>query len=121
MIHDVICLPLFETFSDAESHAATLGHELVHWTKHPSRLNRDLGRKRWGDEGHAAEELVAEIGSAFLCADLCITPDVREDHAAYVAEWLKVLKNDSKAIFTASSHASQAVDYLHSLQPKPDL
>ena len=63
---DYVRMPPFETFRDAESHAATLAHELTHWTRHTSRLNRDLGRKKWGDEGYAMEELVAELGSAFL-------------------------------------------------------
>lgn len=116
---DYIRLPHFETFRDAESHAATLAHELTHWTRHPSRLNRDLGRKRFGDAGYAAEELVAELGSAFLCADLGITPEVREDHASYLECWLKVLKDDKRAIFTAASHATKAVEYLHGLQPRP--
>ena len=62
------------------------------------------------------EELVAEIGSAYLCADLGITPEIREDHAAYVASWLKVLRDDNRAIFTAASHATRAVDYLHGYQ-----
>ncbi|AWK85984.1 ArdC family protein [Azospirillum thermophilum] len=114
---DHIQMPPYETFRDAESFAATLGHETVHWTRHPSRLDRDLGRKRWGDEGHAAEELVAEIGSAFLCADLGITPEVREDHAAYIASWLEVLRNDTRVIVSAAAHAQRAVDYLHALQP----
>jgi antirestriction protein ArdC len=107
----------FETFRDAESHAATLAHELTHWTRHPSRLDRDLGRKRWGDEGYAMEELVAELGSAFLCADLSIAPEIRQDHAGYIANWLKVLKDDKRAIFSAASLASRAVDFLHGLQP----
>ncbi|QCO02830.1 ArdC family protein [Azospirillum argentinense] len=114
---DHIQMPPFESFRDAESHAATLGHEAVHWTRHPSRLARDLGRKRWGDEGYAAEELVAEIGSAFLCADLGITPEVREDHAAYIASWLEVLRNDTRFIVSAAAHAQRAVDFLHGLQP----
>ncbi|HVU87580.1 MAG TPA: zincin-like metallopeptidase domain-containing protein [Pirellulales bacterium] len=115
---DRIQLPPFETFRDAESHAATVIHELTHWTRHPSRLNRDdFGRKRRGDEGYAMEELVAELGSAFLCADLCLTPEVRADHASYIEHWLKVLKDDKRAIFTAASHASKAADYLHGLQP----
>ncbi|MBX9653862.1 ssDNA-binding domain-containing protein [bacterium] len=118
---DSIKMPPFETFRDAESHAATLAHELTHWTRHPLRLYRDLGRKRFGDAGYAIEELVAELGSAFLCADLSITPEIREDHAAYVACWLKVLKDDKRAIFTAASHATKAVDYLHSLQPRPEM
>lgn len=117
---DYVRMPPFETFRDAESHAATLAHELTHWTRHASRLARDLGRKRWGDEGYAMEELVAELGSAFLCADLQITPEVRDDHAAYIASWLKVLKDDKRAIFSAASLASHAADYLHGLQPMPE-
>lgn len=116
---DYVRMPPFETFRDAESHAGTLAHELTHWTRHPSRLDRDFGRKRWGDEGYAMEELVAELGSAFLCADLQITPEVREDHASYIDSWLKVLKEDKRAVFSAASHASKAVDFLHSLQPQP--
>lgn len=118
---DRIQLPPFETFRDAESHAATLAHELTHWTRHPSRLNRDLGRKKWGDEGYAMEELVAELGAAFLCADLAITPEVREDHASYIENWLKVLKSDSRAVFSAASHATKAVDFLHGLQPQSEV
>src|SRR3984885_6571333 len=114
---DCIRMPPFETFRDAESHAATLAHELTHWTQHPSRLDRSFNQKRWGDEGDAMEELVAELASAFLCADLAITPEVREDHAAYVAHWLKVLKDDKRAIFTAAAHAQRAVDFLHARQP----
>ncbi|HEY4313326.1 MAG TPA: zincin-like metallopeptidase domain-containing protein [Pirellulales bacterium] len=114
---DYVQMPPFETFRDAESQAATLLHELVHFTRHPSRLNRDFGHKRFGDEAYAVEELTAEIGSAFLCADLQITPEVRDDHAAYIGHWLKVFKDDRRAIFSAASHASRAVDYLHGLQP----
>lgn len=116
---DYVQMPPFETFKDAESHAATLAHELTHWTKHEKRLARDLGRVKWGDEGYAREELCAELGSAFLCADLGITPEVREDHAAYIGSWLKVLKDDKRFIFSAASHAQRAADYLHSLQPQP--
>ncbi len=104
-------------FRDAKSYYATRLHETVHWTKHESRLNRDFGRKRWGDEGYAMEELVAEIGAAFLSADLGITPELREDHASYVASWLKVLKDDKRAIFNAASDAQRAAGYLHELQP----
>lgn len=114
---DFIRMPKLETFRDAESHAATLAHELTHWTRHTSRLDRDLGRKRFGDAGYAMEELVAELGSAFLCADLSLTPEDRDDHAAYIESWLKVLKEDKRAVFSAASHASKAVDFLHSLQP----
>lgn len=115
---DYVQMPPFETFRDAESHAATLAHELTHWTKHPRRLARDMGRVKWGDEGYAREELVAELGAAFLCADLGITPDAREDHAAYIASWLEVLKGDKRFIFSAAAHAQRAADYLHGLQPR---
>ena len=116
---DRIQLPPFETFRDAESYYATLAHESIHWTKHESRLGRDLGRKRWGDAGYAAEELVAELGAAFLCADLDLAPDMR-DNAAYIASWLKVLKDDKRAIFTAASHAQRAVDFLNGFSAKAD-
>src|SRR3546814_10721067 len=97
-----------------------MAQECTHITRHPSRLNRDFGRKRWGDEGYAVEELVAELGSAFLCADLDLTPEPREDHAAYIGSWLKVLKNDTRPIFTAASHAQRAVDFLPGLQPSQE-
>jgi antirestriction protein ArdC len=66
------------------------------------------------------EELVAELGSAFLCADLDPTPEIREDHAAYIASWLEVLKNDKRAIFSTAAHAQRAADFLSQLQAKPD-
>jgi antirestriction protein ArdC len=114
---DLIQMPAFESFRDAESYYATLAHETVHWTSHERRLNRDFGRARFGDEGYAMEELVAELGSAFLSADLGLTPEVREDHASYIASWITVLKNDRRAIFTAAAHAQRAADFLHGFQP----
>lgn len=100
----------------------TLGHELTHWTRHATRLNREFGRKKWGDAGYVIEELVAELGSAFLCAYLAITPEVREDHASYIDSWLKVLKDVKRAVFSAASHASRAIDFLHGLQlEKPEM
>lgn len=117
---DYVQMPPFESFQDAESYYATLGHECVHWTKHPARLDRDFGRKRWGDAGYAQEELVAEIGAAFLAADLGLELEPRPDHAAYVASWLEVLKKDKRAIFIAASHAQKAVDFLHSRQPNSE-
>jgi antirestriction protein ArdC len=113
---DLVQMPEIQSFRDGESYYATLAHEMTHWTRHETRLNRDLGRKRFADAGYAMEELVAEIGAAFLCADLGITPETREDHAAYIQSWLTVLKNDKRAIFTAASHAQKAADYLHGLQ-----
>ena len=109
---DRIQMPPFETFHSPDAFYGTLAHECVHWAGHSSRLNRDLGRKQWGDAGYAMEELVAEIGSAFVCAELGLTPDVRDDHAAYIADWLRVLADDKKAIFTAAGHAQKAADFL---------
>jgi antirestriction protein ArdC len=117
---DFIQMPAFESFRDAEAYYATLAHECTHWTRHGTRLDRDLGRKAFGDEGYAREELVAELGAAFLCADLGLRLEDREDHASYIASWLRVLKNDRRAIFTASAHAQRAIDFLHGFQPKLD-
>lgn len=113
---DYVQMPIIEAFKDAASYYATLAHELTHWTRHEIRLNRDLGRKRFGDEGYAFEELVAELGSAFLSADLDLTPEVRDDHAAYIGLWIRVLKNDKRAIFIAASHAQRAAASLCGLQ-----
>jgi len=114
---DTIVMPPFETFRDAESYYATLAHESCHATAHPSRLARDFGSKRFGSEAYAIEELVAELGSAFLCADLDLSLEPREDHAEYLAHWLNVLKADNRAIFTAASHAQRAADFINGLQP----
>ena len=84
-------------------------HELGHWTGHPSRLDR-LPSTGFGSPAYAREELVAEMASAFLCAELGIVPTVR--HADYLGAWLSVLREDSKAIFRAASQASKAADYL---------
>jgi len=111
---DFIQLPPAEAFRDAESYAATKAHELTHWSGHESRMARAFG-KRFGDHAYAFEELVAELGAAFLCTSLGVTPEVREDHAGYLAHWLDVLKGDKRAIFTAAAHAQRAADYLHSL------
>ena len=111
---DHIQMPQLEAFEDAERYYSTLGHEHIHWTKHATRLDRDFGRKRWGDEGYAAEELVAELGAAFTCATLGFRPDHIESHAAYIENWLQVLKNDKRAIFTAASYAQRAADLLAS-------
>lgn len=117
---DFIQLPPVDAFRDAESYAATKAHELLHWTGHTSRMAREFG-KRFGDTAYAREELVAELGSAFLCAALGITPEPREDHAAYLGHWLAVLKEDKRAIFSAAAHAQRAADYLHALQAAEEL
>lgn len=114
---DDIHMPPLDLFKDAEHHAATLAHELIHWTRHPSRLDRDFGRKAFGDEGYAKEECCAELGAAFVGAILGLRPSHIEDHAAYIGSWLKVLKGDKRFIFTAAGHAQRAVDLLESFQP----
>ena len=113
---DFIQMPHFETFEDPERYASVKLHELVHCTGHEAREARTFG-KRWGDETYAAEELVAELGAAFLCADLGVSCEPRPDHASYVASWLKVLKSDNRAVFGAASMAQKAADRLHGLQP----
>jgi len=112
---DRIQMPPFEAFRDAVAYYATLAHEATHATGHASRCARDL-RGRFGEEAYAAEELVAELGAAFLCADLALTPEPRPDHAAYVASWLKVLRRDKRAIFTAAAKAQAAADWMHTRQ-----
>lgn len=116
---DHIQLPPPEAFRDAESYTATKAHELVHWTGHPARMDREFG-KRFGDSAYAFEELVAELGAAFLCADLRASNEPREDHAAYLAHWLEVLKSDKRAIFTAAAHAQRALDFLHECQNRQE-
>lgn len=123
MVGDYIEMPdrAFFRWTDAssptESYYAVLLHEHVHWAGADKRLARDL-RGRFGTEHYAMEELVAELGSAFLCADLGITNEPRPDHAAYMADWLTVLDRDRKALFTAASRASATVDYLMRLADK---
>ncbi|UYN96061.1 MAG: DUF1738 domain-containing protein [Enhydrobacter sp.] len=99
------------TRSATEGYYSTVFHELVHWTGHHRRLARNLSG-RFGDEAYAMEELVAELGAAFLCAEFLVPNKPRQDHAAYIADWLKVLKCDKRAIFSASVAAHQAVDFL---------
>jgi antirestriction protein ArdC len=99
------------TSTAQEGYYSTLLHELTHWTSAPHRCDRQLG-KRFGDDAYAMEELVAELGAAFLCAELGITSEPRNDHAQYLSSWLRVLRADNKAVFTAASKASQATDWL---------
>ncbi|MBY5766686.1 DUF1738 domain-containing protein [Rhizobium leguminosarum] len=120
---DFIQMPVFESFRDSASYVAVLAHESVHWTAHADRAGRDLSRYAKDRSERAREELIAEIGSCFVCADLGIVPELepRPDHASYLASWLRVLSNDKRAIFQAAAHAQRAVAYLHSLQPAADV
>jgi len=110
---DFIRLPPRTSFISPEDYYCTALHELGHWSAHASRLNRDL-QHRFGSSAYAREELIAELTSAFLCAHLGITPQVR--HADYLANWLNLLKDDPRAIFHAASQASKASDFLLAFQ-----
>jgi antirestriction protein ArdC len=108
---DYIQIPPFGAFKENVAYYSTLAHEHTHWTAKDNRCDRQLG-KRFGDNGYAAEELIAELGAAFTCAHLGLSTEPREDHAQYINSWLKVLKADSRAIFTAASKAQQASDWM---------
>ena len=106
---DEIHLPPRQAFPDAGRYYATALHELTHWTSHPSRCNRQLGQ-RFGDDAYAAEELIAEMGTAFLCAHCRLDGELH--HASYLQSWLRMLRADKRAIFVAATRAQQAADYL---------
>jgi antirestriction protein ArdC len=114
---DVIAMPPTEAFESAEHYCATEFHELGHWSGHAHRLARDF-TGRFGSRAYAAEELVAELTAAFLCAELGIEGRLR--HADYIGHWLELLENDHRAIFTAASKASQAAEYLKSFSAPPE-
>lgn len=108
---DEIYLPERIRFTADEGFYSVAMHELTHWTGGKGRLAREFSG-RFGSEAYAFEELIAELGAAFVCADLGMIPATMADHASYIQSWLKVLKNDKKAIFTAASQASKAHGYL---------
>ena len=108
---DKICLPARERFTSESNFYATALHELTHWTGNKTRLNRSFG-KRFGDDAYAFEELVAELGAAFTVGQLGMIDATIEAHADYVQSWIKVLKVDKKAIFTAASQAAKASAFI---------
>ncbi|MCW8060490.1 ArdC family protein [Agrobacterium tumefaciens] len=116
---DTVQLPHPTNFKDMASFVAIRAHETLHWTAAPHRLNRDLSRYHKDRSERAREELLVEVGSCLLCADLGIVPELepRPDHASYLQSWLTFLGSDKRAIFTAAAHAQGAVAYLHDLQP----
>ncbi len=115
---DTIHLPPRTAFLTPTGYTGTVAHELVHWTGAPHRLARDL-TGRFGARAYAAEELVAELGAAFVLADLGLARTPHLDHAAYLASWLPLLTADPRALATAAAAGSRAADYLATLQ-KPD-
>ena len=108
---DQIWLPRFEQFRDALSFYSTLAHETVHWSGAKHRLNRDLAG-RFGTDSYGMEELIAELGAAFIAAYLGLSVVPRPDHAAYINTWLRVLRGDPRAILSAVAKAQEAVDYI---------
>lgn len=108
---DTITLPPFAAFFAPIDYYSTRAHETGHWTGPAGRCNRELG-KRFADNAYSVEELVAELTAAFTLAHLGLSTEPRPDHAQYIASWLKVLKADKRAIFTAASKAQQAADYM---------
>jgi antirestriction protein ArdC len=114
---DFIALPRIEVFETPESFFATALHELGHWTLPKHRCDREVSG-RYGTKGYAAEELVAELNAAFLCAHLGIKGELR--HADYIASWIELLKEYPRVMFTAASKASQASDYLRSFSGAGD-
>jgi antirestriction protein ArdC len=109
---DFISMPAFEAFKGADHFYGVAFHELCHWTAHKSRLDRDL-KNRFGSRNCAGEELIAELGAAFVCAEFGFDGDLR--HAGYIGNWIELLKADKRAFFTACSQASKATDYLRGL------
>jgi len=112
---DDILMPDRARFVDEVHLCSTLLHEMSHWSGAKHRLDRNLSG-RFGSESYAIEELVAELSASFLCADLGVTHDPRDNTATYLESWLKVLKNDKRAIITAAAKAQAAADYLHESQ-----
>jgi antirestriction protein ArdC len=107
--NDLIYLPAKATFADASSYYSTALHELCHWTGSTTRLGRKLGR-RFGESAYAMEELIAELGAAFLSAHCRLNGQLQ--HASYIASWLEVLQRDKRAVFVAAAQAQKAADYL---------
>ena len=104
---DRVTMPPAHLFSGFDHYYATLAHELSHWTGHASRLDRNL-KNRFGSAAYAAEELIAELSSAMLGAELGLPVTHLDSHASYIEHWLKLLKQDDRAILTAAAKAEEA-------------
>lgn len=116
---DHIFMPTFSAFRDASAQMGTLLHEAGHATGAKHRLDRNFA-DRFKRDSLAIEEICAELTASFVLADFGIAHHPRADHAAYVASWLRVLKDDPRAIFTAASKAQAAADWMHAQQPQPE-
>lgn len=110
---DRVQMPVSITFDGQAGYYSVLFHELTHSTGHVDRLNRNLGEIRaFGDEEYSKEELIAEFGAAFLCAEAGISPAVISNQAAYIQGWLKALKNDSRLLICAAAQAQKAAGFI---------
>lgn len=119
ILEDAVHIPPFRLFEKADRYYSTLAHELTHWTGHPTRTPRKFPRAAdFTPATYAREELVAELGAAFLCADLGVNLTPRPDHVDYIGHWLQVLRNDKRAVVQAAAYAQRATDFLHALQPQ---
>ena len=107
---DKIQMPNRKQFNSSEDYYATLFHELIHWSGHEDRMNRNLS-KTFGDQEYAFEELIAELGSAFICAKLNINASIKSS-AAYIKSWLNALESDKKYIMKAFSYSEKAMKYI---------
>jgi antirestriction protein ArdC len=116
---DVIRMPEFTRFEQPADFYSTAAHEHVHWTGHRARLDRDLSG-RFGDRAYGAEELIAELGAAFWCAQFQLEQATRADHAAYLGDWLSLLRQDARALVAACGQAQRAIDYLNTSAGWPD-
>ncbi len=108
---DRILIPHIAQFDEAAHYYSTLAHEHIHRTGHPSRINRDL-TGRFGDDAYAVEELIAELSAAFTCAEVGITPAIRDDHAPYLSHWLRILRADPRTLWSIANQAQAATDHL---------
>jgi antirestriction protein ArdC len=113
---DQVHMPPRQAFQSVNDYFATLAHEITHWSGHPTRCPRNFRAIIGSAENYAREELVAELGAAILCSDLELSTTPRKDHAEYIGMWLKILRNDKRAILQASAMAQKALDYLHHCQ-----
>ena len=109
--HDFVNMPRATQFDTVENYAATLLHELTHWTGHGSRLDRNFSRN--GLKDYAREELVAELGAAMMCGSIGITPEPLPDHAKYLSVWMERLKDEPKTIFSAAADAGRAAEWIY--------
>jgi antirestriction protein ArdC len=117
---DQVCMPARVSFKTPSAYYGTLLHELTHWTGHASRLDRFKPMTRFGSANYAFEELTAELGAAYLCADLEIPNHERADHASYIASWIKLFEDHPKALFSAAAAAEKAAAYLHGASETED-